>query len=105
MAKKRIATLYQKDKSLRIMNYSYKELLPYSNFLSFMRDYQNYASSFCIFNQYNGRRNLEISVRDNSLLETHKVDYGCYSECKATPVSIGNKEVKKLVYELNKIQK
>ena len=101
---KRIATLYQHDKTLKIMNYSYMGL-PYSNFLAIMKGYENYASSFCTLNQYNGRRSLKINLSDNSLEEIHQVDYSSWSENKNEKRSIDNKDAKRLVYKLSEIQK
>lgn len=98
---KRIAILYQKDKKLKISSFS-NGYLAHANYKLLVQGYENIIS--IAFGKYN--KSLEVDLSTLTFKESHEID-GVYNwdedpDIKTTATSVGNKNVKKLVKNLDK---
>lgn len=97
---KRVAILYQQDKSLKISSYP-NGYLAHANYKLLVQGYENIIS--IAFGKYN--KSLKIDLSTLTFEESHEIDgvYNWYEdpEIKTTTTSVGNKNVKKLVRSLD----
>lgn len=97
---KRIAILYQTDKKLKISSFS-NGYLAHANYKLLVQGYENIIS--IAFGKYN--KSLEVDLSTLTFKESHEID-GVYNwdedpDIKTTTTSVGNKNVKKLVKNLD----
>lgn len=97
---KRVAILYQQDKSLKISSYP-NGYLAHANYKLLVQGYENIIS--IAFGKYN--KSLKIDLSTLTFEESHEIDgvYNWYEDpdIKTTTTSVGNKNVKKLVRSLD----
>ena len=97
---KRIAILYQKDKKLKISSFS-NGYLAHANYKLLVQGYENIIS--IAFGKYN--KSLEVDLSTLTFKESHEIDevynWDEDPDIKTTTTSVGNKNVKKLVKNLD----
>lgn len=97
---KRIAILYQKDKKLKIISFS-NGYLAHANYKLLVQGYENIIS--IAFGKYN--KSLEVDLSTLTFKESHEIDevynWDEDPDIKTTTTSVGNKNVKKLVKNLD----
>ena len=97
---KRIAILYQKDKKLKISSFS-NGYLAHANYKLLVQGYENIIS--IAFGKYN--KSLEVDLSTLTFKESHEIDevynWDEDPDIKTTTTSVGNKNAKKLVKNLD----
>ena len=97
---KRIAILYQKDKKLKIISFS-NGYLAHANYKLLVQGYENIIS--IAFGKYN--KSLEVDLSTLTFKESHEIDevynWDEDPDIKTTTTSVGNKNVKKLVKNID----
>lgn len=99
---KRIAILYQRDKSLKISSYTNKYLAN-ANYKLLIRGYEDIIN--IAFKEY--KKSLEIDLATLTFKECHEID-GVYNwdddpDIKTTTTSVENENMKKLIRSLDKV--